>query len=333
MRGIPVRNTVLRQFLVAALTATLGSVCAFAKDNSLPPQILTAKTIAVVGQYAGSSTYDPIRGAKFKSDAEAVLQSSGRFVLLDNPAKSDLVLLLVGGYSPGLFGFKDRIVTGAVFLGGAHEKWTPVPLWVAMKTPTIRTSSAAAALTKMFLKAVNSAEQNNASPPAGPDDEKGASNSNSQDSQVEEKGASSGQEKASSLPGEILEAKKVTVILRIDPVAGPQGERKEKEVEKEIQNWGRFSLVSDPSTADLVIVCVRTTVSGARANDSHIYENLLIFKGGKTPDWNRMLLWTAMQIETIFGPSAGTQMVRWLRKDIESKGTPASQPVPAQPGY
>jgi hypothetical protein len=59
--------------------------------------------------------------------------------------------------------------------------------------------------------------------------------------------------------------------------------------------------------------------------DSRIYENLLIFKGGgKTPDWNRMPLWTAMQVETIFKSAAGTQMVRWLRKDIESQGTPAN---------
>src|SRR5215469_1110807 len=150
MRGFSRRNIALHRFLLAgALTATSGSACIFGKNNSFPPQIVAAKTMTVVAQYAGSSTYNPIKGAEFKSDAEAVLQNSGRFTLVDNPAKSDLVLLLVGGYSPGLFGFKDRIVTGAVFLGGSHETWTPVPLWIAMKTPTIRTSSAAAALTKM----------------------------------------------------------------------------------------------------------------------------------------------------------------------------------------
>jgi len=325
MLGIP-RNIALRQFLVAAaLTATSGSVSVFGKDNSFPPQILTAKTITVVARYAGTSAPDAIKAAEFKSDAEAVLQNSGRFTLLDNPAKADLVLLLVGGYSPGLFGFKDRIATGAVFLGGSHVIWTPVPLWTAMKTPTLRTSSAAAALTKMFLKEVKSAEQNNAGPPAGAEEEKGASNSISQDSRGNETGAPSGEASASTVPVEILQAKKTMVMLRIDPVAGSRGERKEKDVEKEIQKWGRFSLVEDPSSADLLIVCARLMVRGARANDSHTYENLLIFKGGSTtPDWNRMPLWTAMQIETIFGPAAGTQMIRWLRKQIESQGTPAN---------
>ena len=326
MCGVPLWNIALRRLVVvAAVTGTLGSVCVFAKDNSLPPQILAGKTIAVVAQYAGSPTYDPIKGAKFKSDAEAVLQTSGRFTLLDNPAKSDLVLLLVGGYSAGRFGFKDRIVTGAVFVGGAYDIWTPVPLWIAIKTPTLKTSSAAAALTKMFLKEVKNAEQNNAGTPAGSDDEKGASNSISQDSQMAETGTPSKEEKVLSLPVEILEAKKAMVMLRIDPVAGPQGERKEKDVEKEIQKGGRFSLVGDPSAADLLIVCVRYTMSGARATDFHVYENLLIFKGGgKSPDWNRMTLWTAIQIQTPFGPAAGTQMARWLRKDIESQGKPAN---------
>jgi hypothetical protein len=206
----------------------------------------------------------------------------------------------------------------------SHETWTPVPLWIAMKTPTIRTSSAAAALTKMFLKEVKSAEQNNAGPPAGQEEQKGATNIPSQDGRTEETVTPS-DEKTVSLPVEILQAKKAMVMLRIDPVAGSQGERKEKDVEKEIQKWGRFSLVADPSGADLLIVCVRFMVSGARASDSHTYENLLIFRaGGKTPDWSRMPLWTAMQIETIFGPAAGTQMVRWLRKQIESQGTPAN---------
>jgi len=126
----------------------------------------------------------------------------------------------------------------------------------------------------------------------------------------------------SALPVEILEAKKTMVMFRIDPIAGPHGERKEKDVEKEIQKWGRFSLVGDASTADLLIVCVKLMVSGARARDSRTYENLLIFKAGsKTPDWNRMPLWIDMQMETIFGPAAGTQMVRGLRKQIESQVT------------
>jgi len=326
MRGFSRQSMALHRFLLAgALTATSGSVCIFGKDNSFPPQIVAAKTITVVAQYSGSSAYNSIKGAEFKSDAEAVLEKSGRFTLLDNPAKSDLVLLVVGGYSPGLFGFKDRIVTGVVFLGGSHKIWTPVPLWIAIKTPTITTSSAAAALTKMFLKEVKSAEENNLGPPPGPEEEGGTDHTMSQDSRVGETGASSREGSLSALPVEILEAKKTMVMLRINPVAGPRGEVKEKDVEKEIQKWGRFTLVGDASSADLLIVCVRFMMSSARARDSRTYENLLIFRAGsKTPDWNRMPLWIDMQMETIFGSAAGTQMVRDLRKQIESQGAPTN---------
>jgi len=58
----------------------------------------------------------------------------------------------------------------------------------------------------------------------------------------------------------------------------------------------------------------------------------LIFKGGaKNPDWNTMPLWTAMQIEALFWPSPGTQMVRWLRKQMERQEARSISPIPAQP--
>jgi hypothetical protein len=120
----------LRLFLVAAaLSVVSGWSCVFGKEKPFPPQILVAKTIAVVAHYGSSpSVFDPAKGAKFKNDAETALRDSGRFTLHDDPAKSDLVLLLVGGYSQGWLGFKEHIVTGAIFLGGAQPAWTPVPL-------------------------------------------------------------------------------------------------------------------------------------------------------------------------------------------------------------
>jgi hypothetical protein len=61
------------------------------------------------------------------------------------------------------------------------------------------------------------------------------------------------------------------------------------------------------------------------------YENPLIFKGGnQNPDWNAMPLWTAVQIEALFWPSPSTQMIRWLRKQIERQEAPLARPSSAQ---
>ena len=59
------------------------------------------------------------------------------------------------------------------------------------------------------------------------------------------------------LRAEILSAKKVMVLLRIDEVAALQTEVTEKNVEKELRKWGRFTIVTNPSDADLLFVYVR----------------------------------------------------------------------------
>lgn len=82
------------------------------------------------------------------------------------------MLLLVGGYSPGWLGFRDSIVIGAVFLGGARRQWSPVPLWILEQSPTLRTSSAAKALAKEFLKQVAKAESHSVASPDGNEPDK-----------------------------------------------------------------------------------------------------------------------------------------------------------------
>jgi hypothetical protein len=323
----------LRLFLFAAsLFAISGSIRIFGKDNPFPHQILAARTIVVIAHYGFTpSALDPAKGDKFRNDAEEVLRNSGRFTLLEDPAKSDLVLLLVGGYSPGWVGFRDHIVTGAIFLGGKQPSWTPVPVWIWEQAPTLRTHSAASALTKEFLKDIKKAEQRAAGSPAAIDVDKSADDTKSQDSQSEGAIPAAQDAEIQYLPSEILQAKRVMVVLRIDAVAGPKGEQKEKNVEKEIRRWGRFSLVDIPTEADLVIVCIRY-LDTSRTSSLPVYENLFVFKGGAgNPDWKSMPLWTAMQIDATFGPSPGKQMVRWLRKQIEAQERRASFPGPARP--
>jgi hypothetical protein len=319
-------------FLASVLFVISGPHWAFGKDNPFPQQILAAKTIVVISHYGFTpSALDPVKGLKFRNDAEEVLRDSGRFTLLEDPAKSDLVLLLVGGYSPGRFGFKEHIVTGAIFLGGAQPSWTPVPLWIWEQTPTLRTHSASSAVTKEFLKDVKQAEQRTAGSPAGNDRDKSAHDIKSQGNQNEGAIPLSEDAETQSLPREILQAKKVMVVLRVDAVAGPQGEKKEKNVEKEIRKWGRFSLVNNPDEADLVIVCIRF-LDLWQSSHTPVYENLFVFKGGTgNPDWKRIPLWTAMQIDATFGPSPGTQMVRWLRRQMERQETLTIRPAPVPP--
>lgn len=89
---------------------------------------------------------------------------------------------------------------------------------------------------------------------------------------------SAAKEKKSTLPGYVLQAQ--TVFVMIDPDAGtavtdPQGNRTAREdVEKALMRWGRLKLVMSMDLADLVIVIrkgntqpVQPTVSGEPPND------------------------------------------------------------------
>jgi hypothetical protein len=85
------------------------------------------------------------------------------------------------------------------------------------------------------------------------------------------------------LPADVLQAR--TVLVVIDPQAGaaidaPNANRTAQEdVEKAIMNWGRFTLASDVSTADLIITVRRgngkiaqPTIGGLPQNRPVIFE-------------------------------------------------------------
>lgn len=315
--------------LLLAASGISSPNCALGKDKPFPPQILSAKTIAVVAHYGlVPSALDPIKGDRFRKDAEAVLRASGRFTLIDDPDKSDLALLLVGGYSPGVF--KDHIAIGAIFLGGAQPRWSPIPLWISEQTST-RKTSASTALAETFLKQIAKAELHGAGPPAKSDQEREHSETKPQDNEKEEALHAPGNLPSQWLRAEILQAKKVMVLLRTDEVAGPQGEDKEKSIEKELKQWGRFTTLDNPTGADLVFVTVlyQSELELGPTNSIQTYwENLLIFKGGaNSPDWNNMPLWTDMLDMPLFGNKPGPRMVRRLRKEIEAQEARSSQPA------
>jgi len=185
----------------------------------------------------------------------------------------------------------------------------------------------------MFLNEIKKTEQRGSNLPASAGQEKSAEEYKPQESQKEDAAPSPEGAEIQPLPSEILQAKKVMVVLRIDSVAGPQGEEKKKNIEKEIMKWGRFTLVDNPADADLLFVGLLFMESGGlKPYDFYTFENLLIFKGGgENPDWNTMPLWTALQSQALFWPPPGTQMVRWLRKQIERQETRSIPLVPVQP--
>jgi hypothetical protein len=60
-------------FFAFALAANC-QLPAFAKEHPFPPQILSAKTISIVSNCGlVPSAHNPLKGSKFKRDAEAVL--------------------------------------------------------------------------------------------------------------------------------------------------------------------------------------------------------------------------------------------------------------------
>ncbi len=103
--------------------------------------------------------------------------------------------------------------------------------------------------------------------------------------------------KKPGLPYDILQAR--TVLVLIDPSAGitvsdPNANRNARDsVEKAIMKWGRFNLVQETDTADLVITVrkghgkiVEPTIGSGRANDhSVVFEPTEdgVRLGGRTP--------------------------------------------------
>ena len=74
----------------------------------------------------------------------------------------------------------------------------------------------------------------------------------------------------------------------------------------------------------MFIVCIRYLDSGLYS--STVFENMLVFPAGNpAPKWGSLPLWTALAVDApLFGASAGTQEVRWLRKRMEQQ---ASMPL------
>lgn len=138
------------------------------------------------------------------------------------------------------------------------------------------------------------------------------------------------------VPQQVLEAKTVYVVARVGQVLGgvgymPDPQRARRQVEENLEKWGRYKLVDDPTKADLVLVIVEQhTGNAAVANKidsgtvatAHAYEVavlgdvLSVYPGGRLPDDNTQPFWTGIESSGWSWPA--NRVIHKFRKDVET---------------
>jgi hypothetical protein len=93
-------------------------------------------------------------------------------------------------------------------------------------------------------------------------------------------------------------------------------------VENIIRKWGRFSVLDDPTKADLVLVVVvrRSRKFGPETRSNE----LLVFPGGGFPDENSVALWQSGDTKALWGYAA-TKVAKKFQQyvqELEKKGHP-----------
>lgn len=105
----------------------------------------------------------------------------------------------------------------------------------------------------------------------------------------------------------LLTAKTVFIVGEgLDPTG-----KAEETLKKALVKWGRFHLVDDAETADLIIV-VSNYSSSKPTRMERIREALAIFVGGKTPCADATPLWAVNEV----GPALGQRPTRKLVEDL-----------------
>ena len=92
----------------------------------------------------------------------------------------------------------------------------------------------------------------------------------------------------------------------------------QQKVKDSIRKWGRFTVLDDPTEADLVLVVVVREYSkfGAQLCSSE----LLVFPGGGIPDQNSVALWQSGDTKALWGMAceyAATKATRKFQKYVQ----------------
>jgi tetratricopeptide (TPR) repeat protein len=121
----------------------------------------------------------------------------------------------------------------------------------------------------------------------------------------------------------LVSAKTVALFGHLGTVAdwglalNPSAEKAQKHLDKEVRKWGRFTVVSDPAAADLILFLAegnRAAGGGGVVNTAI----LTVFKGGRPPQRGDVPLWQGVESSNPFTFSSGTgKVISRFRKDLE----------------
>jgi hypothetical protein len=153
-----------RDGTVLLLALLFSSSLLFAKDKPFPIDILSAKSVAVIGRVgAGPTDMRDKRGAELKAEAEARLKDWGRFQIVDDPSKADLVVVLLERFpladTIALWHTNLDPAAMFVFKGGTNPQWDGVPLWATEEKTSLLHTHAVTVAINNFEKAVKKADK------------------------------------------------------------------------------------------------------------------------------------------------------------------------------
>ena len=124
-----------------------------------------------------------------------------------------------------------------------------------------------------------------------------------------------------------------TVLVVVGEPSQDSSAKAEQALKKALMRWGRFQLVDDAQTADLIIV-ISDFSSSKRMMMDRVMESMAVFAGGTVPGENAAPLWSVDET----GPALGTKrptekLVQDFKKDLTEfeKSVAASGPSSVSP--
>jgi hypothetical protein len=110
--------------------------------------------------------------------------------------------------------------------------------------------------------------------------------------------------------------------------ANPNGQRAKEKVATALSDWGRYLIVDDPRTADLILVVFETQRNLNLIKRANLVAELKVYPGGAAPTDETPVLWSGEAAES-FRKMPATQVAEKLRDHVLSLENPASRKVEA----
>lgn len=318
-------------------------------DAPVPSEVLSAKTLALIVKVMdkpGSDVAEEYR-KRIEASAVAEIQKRNRFQLVSDPAKADLVCLLIEfsfdywheahngnkGIRARWNGFKWNLLPPEAIIilkGGNDAHRTARPVWMKTRIMPVgpvwvheRGNKLPTRMISDFHHAFAKAEKKEKGKTELPDHE---------DSEPEPTGATAEGAIATPpdsgilpafcfwnescfLPRELFDARTAIVC---DPIYFCNDENMKQDVA-----WGgRWQLAADPAKADLILILCRTpSQSGDRSEPFAFYSALFVFKGGEQPDWDTLPLYLQFGYDHEFTLKELERMIAESARNAPSDGS------------